>query len=92
MIIALDYDETYTADPELWDHFINQATVLGHSVICVTCRRDTEENRLEVKIPSIPKHNHYFTDLSSKRWYMEKREIHVDIWIDDLPETVKDGR
>ena len=42
MLIALDYDETYTADPVLWDRFIGDANDHGHTVWIVTARRDTE--------------------------------------------------
>lgn len=92
MLIAIDYDDTYSADPELWDHFISQAEIRGHDVVCVTCRRDTEENRKECKIPSLVWNAHYFTNLASKRWHMEQRGLFVDVWIDDKPETVKEGR
>lgn len=29
---------------------------------------------------------------ASKRWHMEQRGITVDCWIDDSPETIKEGR
>lgn len=92
MIIALDYDDTYTADPDLWDSFIENAVNSGHRVIVVTCRRDTRENRDECRVPDIAWNDHFFTNLSPKRWYMEDKEISVDIWIDDLPESIKEGR
>lgn len=88
MIIALDYDGTYTKDPALWDQFIHAALVAGHKVVCVTARRDTEENRKDVKMP-IPV---YFTSLSAKLWYMEKRGVKVDVWIDDEPDVVMHGK
>ena len=90
MIIALDYDDTYTADPELWDRFVDAAIELGHRVICCTCRRDTPENREIVRIPGA--RGHYFTGLSPKRWYLMQNGVDVDVWIDDLPESVKEGR
>lgn len=92
MLIAIDYDGTYTADPDLWAAFIASCEARGHEVICVTCRRSTPENRREVIVPSIPKYDHYFTGLSSKRWFLEQMGIKPDIWIDDMPETVKEGR
>lgn len=66
MKIALDYDGTYTADPALWDGFIARAKARGHSVWIVTCRRDTEENREEVKVPGCFV---IFTGLAPKDWY-----------------------
>lgn len=92
MIIALDFDGTYTLAPELWDKFIELCSFRGHQVVMVTCRRDTDENRDECKIELLPTFSHYFTGLSPKRWFMEQRGINVDVWIDDLPESVKEGR
>ena len=61
---------------------------MGHDVVCVTARRDTEENneivdqymadwRIAILV--------YFTSLKSKVDYMKDRGIDVDIWIDDDP-------
>ena len=46
MIIALDYDKTYTADPNLWDAFIKFAVFRGHKVICLTMRYSQEEIKI----------------------------------------------
>ncbi len=42
MLIALDYDGTYTADPMLWDRFIADAQRCGHEVKIVTMRFPSE--------------------------------------------------
>lgn len=42
MNIALDYDGTYTADPELWLSFIRAAQERGHLVAVVTMRYPSE--------------------------------------------------
>lgn len=89
MRIALDWDDTYTADPELWEYFISGAKKRGHKIVFVTCRRDTEENR---EIIQHPTELVVFTNLAPKRDYMERLNMPVDIWIDDLPECVKEGR
>ncbi len=44
MIIALDYDDTYTRDVVLWSRFIDTAVTLGHSVTFVTSRDDKWDN------------------------------------------------
>lgn len=92
MTIALDYDGCYTADPELWQKFVLDARDKGHRVIVVTCRMDTPENRSEVFVPGVKPSLHYFTSMRSKRWYMEKFQIRPDIWIDDMPDCVENGR
>lgn len=92
LTIAIDYDGTYTAAPEMWSTFIEDAQRRGHRVIMVTCRRDTEENREDCRIPGILWNSHYFTNLSSKKWFLDQRGVKVDIWIDDEPETVEKGK
>jgi hypothetical protein len=86
--IGLDFDNTYSADPSLWDEFIAIAQKKGHRVICVTARRDTEENIEIVKIPGIPT---IFTSLGSKIEKTNKLGLEIDIWIDDDPLTCARG-
>ena len=38
VIIAIDYDETYTADTEFWLDVIKLGKSRGHKFICVTAR------------------------------------------------------
>jgi hypothetical protein len=92
--IAIDFDDTFTADPELWSQFIAHAQDRGHRVLCVTARRDTDENRDDmtscfilygVDVPII------FCNLSSKLHTMERRGTKVDIWIDDSPYAIVNG-
>ena len=90
MNIGLDYDDTYTKDPLLWDHFIRHLPY-SHKVYIVTCRRDTPENREEVCVKGIAKHRHHFTGLAAKKWYMEQQGIKVDVWIDDNPDSIVKG-
>lgn len=90
MIIAIDYDDTYSINPEMWEVCIAAWRLWGHAVICVTCRQDTEENREEVVVPGVPR---YFTGGSPKRWFLEQppRGIRVDVWIDDNPDSIIRG-
>lgn len=81
--IGLDYDQTYTADPELWDTLINVAVMRGHEVTFVTYRNPDSYNadiicdtqRLGVKVI-------YTAGMQKSRFYK------ADIWIDDSPETI----
>ena len=38
MNIAIDYDDTYTLDPNTWDVIITTLEKAGHEVYCVTKR------------------------------------------------------
>lgn len=88
MLIAIDFDDTLTADAELWRGFIESATKIGHRVVCVTARRDTDDNNETIdqwmRSHGIHLLVHY-TGLASKVDYMAKRGLKVDIWIDDDP-------
>lgn len=86
--IAIDFDDTYTADPELWDLFVSQARARGHRCFCVTARRDTEEN---VRICVIPDCPTIFTRLSAKKAFCERLGLKIDIWIDDSPHIILQG-
>lgn len=95
LIFAIDFDDTFTADPDLWADFIRNAVSRGHIVYCVTARRDSEENLDELQeafrtcelfVPIV------FCNMGSKLWTMEQRGVHVDIWIDDAPHSLVHGR
>lgn len=82
MIIALDHDETFTRDPELWLAFVDKAKERGHDVSFVTYRfpnwdnADIEENARLAGIPIV------YTSMKQKRHVFPD----ADIWIDDCPE------
>ena len=84
MLIALDYDGTYTLDPNLWDAFILLAKQNNHSVICVTMRYEDESedviNNLSSKVDKI-----IFTCRKAKLKFIEDLGYKPDIWIDDMP-------
>lgn len=94
LTIAIDFDNTFTADPVMWSKFIRDARTAGHRVVCVTSRRQTTQNntlldemfkRHGIEIAT------WFTSLASKTWYMQQVGVKVDIWIDDDPKTLVDG-
>lgn len=76
MLIALDYDKTYTADPALWNDFVQSAQDRGHTVKIVTMRRPDEAiigSPVEV----------VYTSRKAKA-----AVVSADIWIDDSPHWV----
>ncbi|CAN5766340.1 hypothetical protein BH09PSE5_BH09PSE5_08380 [soil metagenome] len=93
MNIALDYDGTFTADPDLWLAFIESATARGHVVHIVTARYGHECDHtqpglfdprlitLGIKVIA--------TDREPKRqWCFSKHDTHMHVWIDDTPEAI----
>ena len=83
MIIALDYDGTYTADPKLWNAFIKNAFENGHDVFCVTTRNPATE-LIDTFIPM----RVFYTNRQAKMAYCKDHNIKVDVWIDDKPELI----
>lgn len=89
MNIALDYDDTYTADPELWNNFVADAQKRGHRVFIVTARYP--ESVID-DVPGIPRSRHIYTSMMAKRFYcLHKYGLQFSIWIDDKPEYVTHG-
>lgn len=91
MNIALDYDGTFTSDPDLWCTFIHQSLIRGHKVYVVTMRyaSECEDFHPLLKYWNLPvvatgKDN----DRYAKRKACEELGINIHIWIDDNPEAV----
>lgn len=88
MLLALDYDETYTRDPVFWDKFIQLARMHGHAVICATMRYNNYEadeviNALSGKVDSI-----VFTGRQAKNKAVHKAGYSPNVWIDDSPNFI----
>lgn len=90
MLIVLDYDETYTADPLLWGHFIGSAQCRGHIVICCTMRSPDKDQFNADVIEDMARHHVQIVYAANHRdkWaaveaagYMPENAI----WIDDRP-------
>jgi len=87
MIIALDFDETFTEDPFLWRAFIAMAKKRGHEVTFVTFRFNQHDNDLlNQDIKDVARElgmNIVFTGGQQKNKLFD-----ADIWIDDQPITI----
>lgn len=88
MRIALDFDGTYTADPEFWSNFVHACKDNGDDVRIVTYRYPHQEAELlKWLVQIIPVH---YTSHQPKRRFLAERGIEIDIWIDDMPELIVD--
>lgn len=99
--IAIDFDETFTADPSLWTVFLFHAAGRGHRVVMVTGRADRvmysdpsrhwgDEVRAalrEVELDRLPLPV-VFAGEKPKRLAAAEAGYAVDVWIDDDPEHV----
>lgn len=90
MLIALDYDETYTRDPVFWNCLIHDAIERGHEVYCVTLRSERQMDEVYETVGYIIGHDHCIPcNAESKRDTMwNKHGLIVDVWIDDSPEFI----
>jgi len=89
LIIAIDYDGTYTADPELWDKFIKNAKDRDHEVWCVTMRYPEQGADVEKSIGKYVD-KVYYTSMKAKANYLINLNLDrlPNIWIDDNPQAV----
>lgn len=85
MIIALDWDGTYTEDRELWNAFIHLAESRGHTIIIDTLRHEHE-------VCDDPPVKVYYTGHQGKAEYLAKKGIKPNIWIDDNPVRILKGK
>ena len=92
--IALDFDDTYTAAPELWQRFIEDADRSGHNIWMVTARRETADNR-DIISKALGRHEDYvtlvFANLKSKMDHCDSIGLKIHIWIDDSPYAIIHG-
>jgi hypothetical protein len=87
MVISLDYDSTYTRDPDLWDSFIIAAKSRGHTVICVTNRPWAPGTTKQERVPS-PEIPFICAGDKFKDEAARAAGHKVAIWIDDMPATI----
>lgn len=88
MLIIIDYDETYTADPVLWDAFISCAKVRMHDIVCCTMRlddgynSDVESDMGQHNIPIV------YSAAHKDKWEAVQKAGYIPenaVWLDDRP-------
>jgi len=97
MTISIDFDRTFAADPSLWGEFARQAKADGNTVVMVSRREDTPEDRQTVT-DTLGDYADAFSQVmlvggdTLKDDAAKAAGINVDVWVDDAPQTVKRGR
>ena len=87
MIIALDYDDTYTRDPDTWNAIARILHIAGHIVIGVTMRHPAEASGMHSSYDEAVDRI-YFTGRKAKQAFMRDLGVLVDVWIDDRPDFI----
>ena len=87
LCIALDYHNTYSADPKFWDTFIYMCWMRKFEVYCITHHIGEKQNeKLMDSIGKILDKDHIiFTMGKAKMDFVKKLGIEIDIWIDNNP-------
>lgn len=85
LTVAVDWDDTYTTDMELWTKVVEMFLAYEWKVVCITGRRCTLESTQEIRcwLPSSVE-LHYSYD-QPKLDYAKEHGIDVDVWIDNDP-------
>lgn len=89
LIFGIDFDNTWSADPDLLALFVESLRTRGHSAVIVTGRSDVGMFGIEVQraveslgIPIV---------FAARRWKRAaalEEGFKVDIWMDDMPEYI----
>jgi hypothetical protein len=89
VIISIDFDDTYTKDPEFWDEVCKLAIQKKHTVYCVSARPEKHMPKVRETVGAIiGKDSCFGTGLQPKREWMKNKNIEIDIWIDDTPDAI----
>ncbi len=84
MLIALDYDDTYTRDPDFWDQVIWLGKTRGHSFVCVTGRSALPgAHERQIPMPVV------LAGDETKKAAAYRAGFAVNVWIDDMPGTIE---
>lgn len=88
--IAIDYDETYTADPALWYQFIQLAKAAGHNPFICTYRDERYDKDETLEFLEQDDLEVVYTRGVAKKWWCEQFTglDPVHIWIDDKPNRI----
>ena len=90
LAIALDYDDTYTADPVLWDAFVRSAFAAGHEVFIVTLRAPVIWGCVDTAsfYPPLAERVVYTHGMGKRKYMQRVHNIAVDVFIDDRPDWI----
>ncbi len=93
MLIGLDFDGTFTRDPEGWISFVQLMKARGHSFVCVTQRPAIGLMASEVvetlSVSDGPIMPTVFAGNEWKRVGAENLGFKIDVWIDDTPSMIE---
>jgi HK97 family phage portal protein len=93
MTISIDFDRTFAADPALWGNFARKAVSDGNTVVMVSRRPDTADDRQTVT-DTLGEYAEAFSQVllvgdALKDDAAKAAGVNVDVWVDDSPQFVR---
>jgi hypothetical protein len=86
---SVDFDGTYTSDPEAFDAFVALLRSRGHTVIMTTQRCERFRFDIETRVGDLAKFDALvFASGQTKEQAAREAGYAVDVWIDDAPYSV----
>lgn len=94
MNIAIDFDGTFDRDTGAWEAVIQVLRERGHQLFMVTSRSDDDKElvRRWAECSGISRGRVICTSGAAKRWFCEQRGLKIDVWIDDDPSSIINGK
>lgn len=85
MLISLDYDDTFTRDPDFWCQVVALGRLRGHEFVCVTARSSPPESGKEphIPMPVVCAGNEWKHVAAVRKGFI------VNVWIDDMPQLIR---
>ncbi len=93
LTLSIDFDRTFSADPQLWGEFARTAVADGNTVVMVSRREDTPEDRQTVT-DTLGDYADAFSQVllvgdRLKDEAAKEAGIEVDVWVDDSPQFIR---
>jgi HK97 family phage portal protein len=94
LTISIDFDRTFAADPALWGEFARKAVADGNTVVMVSRRPDTADDRQTVT-STLGDYAAAFSRVllvgdRLKDEAAREAGVTVDVWVDDSPQFVRE--
>jgi HK97 family phage portal protein len=94
MTISIDFDRTFAADPQLWGEFARTSQAEGNTVVMVSRRPDTPDDRQTVT-DALGDYADAFSQVllvgdQMKDEAAQAAGVNVDVWVDDSPQFIRE--
>lgn len=89
---GIDFDQTFSADPELFHILLDSLLARGHKAVIVTSRMGLRGDVVEIEWVTKKRIPIVFAAFGFKRTAAELNGYKIDVWMDDHPEHIIDPK